>query len=198
MSHQIGFVGLGRMGKNMVLHLLEQGIDVVAYNRTKEKTDDLKKENPTVQTAYTVAELIGKLNTPRIIWLMVPNGQPVDDMLGQLISFGIQKGDIVIDGGNTYYKDTVRRGKELSDKGITYLDCGTSGGLSGARNGACLMVGGEKEAITSLDWLWKAAAVDGGYAHFGPSGAGHFVKMVHNGVEYGMNQAIGEGFDILS
>jgi 6-phosphogluconate dehydrogenase len=198
MTHQIGFIGLGKMGKNMVLHLLEQGIEVVAYNRTREKTDELKQEVPQVTIAYTIQDLVSQLPAPRIVWLMVPNGQPVDDVLHQLISFGIQKGDIVIDGGNTYYKDTVRRAKELAAKGITYLDCGTSGGLTGARNGACLMVGGEPEAVKTLDWLWKAAAVKDGFGYFGPSGAGHFVKMVHNGVEYGMNQAIGEGFEILS
>lgn len=198
MSHQIGFVGLGKMGKNMVLHLLESGIDVVAYNRTREKTDELKQESSHVQTAYTLEELVKKLVAPRVIWLMVPNGKPVDEVLQQLISSGIEKDDIVIDGGNCFYKDTVRRYKDLFAKGIHYIDCGTSGGLSGARNGACLMIGGEEPVVKSLEWLWNAAAVKDGWAHFGPSGAGHFVKMVHNGVEYGMNEAIGEGFEILA
>jgi 6-phosphogluconate dehydrogenase len=189
MTHHIGFIGLGKMGKNMVLRLREKGIEVVAYNRTPQKE---------IEAVTSIEALIKELPTPRVIWLMVPNGQPVDDVIGQLMSFGIQKGDIVIDGGNTYYKDTVRRNREFAAKGIIYLDCGTSGGLEGARNGACLMIGGDESVVHDLTWLWDAAAVKDGWAHFGPSGAGHFVKMVHNGVEYGMNQAIGEGFEILS
>lgn len=208
MNHQIGFIGLGKMGKNMVLHLLESGIDVVVYNRTTDTTKEFVAQysefsihHPNagkLAPASDIKELLEKLDHPRVIWLMVPNGAPVDDVLQQLMSFGIEKGDIVIDGGNTYYKDTIRRSRELAEKGITYLDCGTSGGLEGARKGACLMIGGEVSAVSSLVWLWDAAAVTAGWAHFGPSGAGHFVKMVHNGVEYGMNQAIGEGFEILS
>lgn len=216
MNHQIGFVGLGKMGHNMVLHLVEQGVGVVAFNRTREKTDDLVKAQPQVKPAYSIKELLQQLSAPRIVWLMVPaspktsssprveagrggtNGSPVDEMLQQLISSGLEKGDIVIDGGNCFYKDTVRRSKDLAAKGFHYVDCGTSGGLTGARNGACLMIGGEDSVVKNLEWLWTAAAVKDGFAHFGPSGAGHFVKMVHNGVEYGMNQAIGEGFDILA
>jgi len=215
------------MGKNMVLHLLEQDIDVVAFNRTREVTEEFAKSisdirNPTsvigkantdhgsritdhekiklgtLNPAYDLLDLIKQLIPPRVIWLMVPNGKPVDEVLEQLMSSGIQKGDIVIDGGNCYYKDTVRRSKELAAKGIHYIDCGTSGGLSGARHGACLMIGGETSEVQKLDWLWNAAAVKDGWAHFGPSGAGHYVKMVHNGVEYGMNEAIGEGFEILA
>ena len=186
------------MGHNMVTHLVEQGVEVVAFNRTREKTDDLVKAQPQVKPAYSIKELLQQLSVPRIVWLMVPNGAPVDEMLQQLMSSGLEKGDIVIDGGNCYYKDTVRRGKDLAAKGIHYVDCGTSGGLTGARNGACLMIGGEDSVVKNLEWLWAAAATKDGWAHFGPSGAGHFVKMVHNGVEYGMNQAIGEGFDILA
>ena len=209
MDHQIGFIGLGRMGRNVVLHLLDQGMDVIAYNRTREKIDQLKAENPKLKPAYNVKELVGQLQAPRTIFLMVPNGVPVDDMISQLLASGLQKGDCVIDGGNTYYKDTVRRSVELASKEIHYIDCGTSGGLEGARNGACLMIGGDKEAVITLEWVWNVlsgsngavpheASAKGGWAHFGPSGAGHFVKMVHNGVEYGMNQALGEGFEILS
>ncbi len=207
MNHQIGFVGLGRMGSNMVLHALEAGINVVAYNRTRGKLDDLITEvgslskNTSLGTltpAYDIESLVSTLKPPRIIWLMIPNGQPIDDILKQLISFGIEIGDIVIDGGNTYYKDTVKRYSDLLSKKIHYIDCGTSGGLTGARNGACLMIGGEESVVKSLEWLWNAFAVPDGWAHFGPSGAGHFVKMVHNGIEYGMNEAIGEGFEILS
>ncbi len=177
------------MGKNMVLHLMEQDIEVVAYNRTPQT------EIPAV---LTVRELVQALSTPRVVWLMVPNGAPVDDMITQLLEAGLSKGDTVIDGGNCFYKDSVRRYAMLKEMGIGFIDCGTSGGLEGARTGACLMIGGDEQNVKDLDWLWSAAAIKDGYAHFGPAGAGHFVKMVHNGVEYGMNQAIGEGFEVLA
>lgn len=230
---KIGCIGLGRMGQAMVLHLLEQGIDVVAYNRSREKTDGLvvgrqslvvghKKENqelriknqganviandqrPTTNdrlgillAVYTIEELVKQLPSPRVVWLMVDHGKPVDDVIEILIQAGIGRGDIVIDGGNSFYKDSVRRHESLAEKGIHFLDVGTSGGIEGARNGACLMIGGEKEVVERLTEFWDAAAMPGGWTYFGPSGAGHFVKMVHNGVEYGMLQAIGEGFEIL-
>ncbi len=196
--NQIGFVGLGRMGKNMVLRLGEQGIGVVAYNRTTDKTLALAKEASHVTAAATPKELLSHLSTARIVWMMVPNGLPIDEVIAALIEGGLSAGDYLIDGGNTYYKDSVRRHKELLAQGIHYIDCGTSGGLEGARSGACLMLGGAKEDIDALSWLWDALATKDGWGYFGPGGAGHFVKMVHNGVEYGMNQAIGEGFEILS
>lgn len=184
MTHQIGFIGLGRMGKNMVLRLREQGIDVVAYNRT-----------PTPEaTVSTIDELLHKLVAPRVIFLMV-SAIAVDEVIAGLT---LTSGDTIIDGGNCYYKDTIRRAKDLETKSIHYIDCGTSGGLEGARLGACLMLGGEEDVVQDLSWLWEALAVQDGYTYFGPSGSGHFVKMVHNGVEYGMNQALGEGFEILS
>lgn len=198
MSHTVGFVGLGRMGRNMVLRLGEQGVGVVAFNRTTDKTLELAREASHVTAAVTPKELVSHLSPPRIVWMMVPNGQPIDEVIAALLEGGLTSGDYLIDGGNTYYKDSVRRHKELSAKGIHYIDCGTSGGLEGARTGACLMLGGEKSDIDALFWLWEALATKGGWAHFGPAGAGHFVKMVHNGVEYGMNQALGEGFEILS
>ncbi len=198
MSHTVGFVGLGRMGRNMVLRLGEQGVDVVAYNRTTDKTLELAREASHVTAAATPKELVSRLSPPRIVWMMVPNGQPIDEVIAALLEGGLTSGDYLIDGGNTYYKDSVRRHKELSAKGIHYIDCGTSGGLEGARTGACLMLGGEKSDIDALSWLWEALATKGGWAHFGPAGAGHFVKMVHNGVEYGMNQALAEGFEILA
>lgn len=195
MSHQIGFIGLGKMGKNMVSHLREKGIDVVAYNRTP-------LNDPDFPTVPTIEELIKALPAPRVVWLMVPNGA-VDEVLGQL---SLTEGDIVVDGGNSFYKDTVRRAGMLKTKGIHLVDCGTSGGLSGARNGACLMLGGEEEIVGGLSWLWDALsqklASQGdalrSWNYFGPAGAGHFVKMVHNGIEYGMEQALGEGMEILS
>lgn len=208
MSQSLGCIGLGRMGRNVVLHLLEQGIDVVAYNRTRSvvdafaaQYDQFKLLNPKgglLTPAFEVKDIIAHLPSPRVIFLMVPNGPPVDEMVAQLISAGLQSGDTVIDGGNTYYKDTIRRSSELKTKGVHYIDCGTSGGLEGARHGACLMLGGDEVVVKNLNWLWQSLAEPNGYQYFGLSGAGHFVKMVHNGVEYGMNQALGEGFEILS
>lgn len=211
---KLGFIGLGRMGKAMVLHLLEEGVEVVVFNRTKEKVDDLAQEfnNLTMQQfnnekaklgkfykANKLGDLIDQLNPPRVIWLMVEHGKPVDEVIESLIASGLDSGDIIIDGGNSFYKDSVRRFQYLQAKGIHYLDIGTSGGLEGARSGACLMIGGEKKIFEKLKPLFeKLIGRKGSYAYFGPAGAGHFVKMVHNGVEYGMLQAIGEGFEILA
>lgn len=204
MNRKLGFIGLGRMGQNIVTHAVEKGLDVVVYNRTKDVTVGFEQAlaaesySGSLLAAYDFASLMAQLPSPRIVWLMIPNGTPIDDMLGALLSAGLSHGDTVIDGGNTYYKDSVRRAKELADKGITYIDCGTSGGLSGARTGACLMLGGDMTAVNNLTWLWEALAAKNGWGYMGPSGAGHFVKMVHNGIEYGMNQALGEGLEILS
>lgn len=191
MRHQIGFVGLGKMGRNMVLRLRSLGVDVVAYNRTP-------LADVSVATVPAIDELVRALSAPRVIWLMIPNGKPIDEVIEQVMNAGVSSGDTIIDGGNTFYKDTVRRSAALGDKGIHFIDCGTSGGLDGALTGACLMLGGEEAVVSGLSWLWDALAVPGGWSHMGPSGAGHFVKMVHNGVEYGMNEALGEGFDILA
>ncbi|OGG27493.1 6-phosphogluconate dehydrogenase (decarboxylating) [Candidatus Gottesmanbacteria bacterium RIFCSPLOWO2_01_FULL_39_12b] len=148
---------------------------------------------------YNLNHLVNNLAPPRIIWLMVEHGKPVDEVIRELIKAGVTKGDIIIDGGNSFYKDSVKRHKFLKEKGINFLDMGTSGGLEGARNGACLMIGGEKNIYEKLVPLFqKLIGTKGGYAYFGPAGAGHFVKMVHNGVEYGMLQAIGEGFELLA
>lgn len=184
MKQSIGFIGLGKMGVNIVTHLQVQGIDVVAYNRTP-------KPESTVQT---LPELVKKLIAPRVIFLMVPS-KAVDEVIGQLT---LNNGDTLIDGGNSFYKDSVRRSEELSKKGVHFVDCGTSGGLEGASTGACLMLGGDQEIVKNLSWLWDAMAIKNGWAYFGSAGAGHFVKMVHNGIEYGMDQAIGEGIEILA
>lgn len=254
MNPKIGFVGLGRMGTNMVLHLLEQGVDVVAYNRTWEATKELKSMLPKKPSkdlgeftgVKDIKALVKALPAQKIIWLMIAAGKPVDDVVEELEKAGLKKDDIVIDGGNSHYRDSVRREKSLNKKGVHYIDCGTSGGLTGARGGACLMLGGEEFVIEELAWLWDSLAapaggcddgdcedcaqdyskekgensdccggkgdccsgglaspnpsVDGGggWLRVGSSGAGHYVKMVHNGVEYGMNQALGEGFEVLS
>lgn len=207
MKHTVGYIGLGKMGQNMVLHLLEQGVDVTVYNRTPDVTDVFVQRAAgeaqergdwgELTSAKELSDLMHALSTPRIIWLMVKAGKPVDAVIEQLLSHGLTEGDIIIDGGNSLYKDTVLRQERLKDTGIVYLDCGTSGGLEGARHGASLMIGGDSDAVMSLRWLWEASAVPDGWGYMGPSGAGHFVKMVHNGIEYGMNQAIGEGFGIL-
>jgi 6-phosphogluconate dehydrogenase len=194
---KLGFIGLGRMGKNMVLHLLEQNIDVVGYNRTVSVVDEFEKEITTgnFTPSKSIKEFVEQLESPKIILVMVKAGQPVDDVIQELLKNGLNDGDIIIDGGNSFYKDSVRRHELLVKENIAYIDCGTSGGLEGARHGACLMLGGTKETVEELTWLWDAL---GTWTYFGPTGAGHFVKMVHNGVEYGIDQAFGEGFHLLA
>jgi 6-phosphogluconate dehydrogenase len=194
---QIGYFGLGKMGFNMVLRLLEKGYDVVACNRSPEPIKEAAKAG--ANTAYSCSELAKSLTPPRLVWVMVPAGKAVDDVIfgeGNLIS-NLESGDTVIDGGNSFYKDSIRRGKELSKKGINFLDVGVSGGPGGARAGASIMVGGDKKVYKKLEPLFRDLAVGESYGHMGPQGAGHFVKMVHNGIEYGMMQAIGEGFEVM-
>lgn len=191
---RIGYIGLGKMGKNMVLHLLEQGIEVVAWNRSPEPRKEVAKAG--AQTTETIEELVEKLKTPRIIWLMLPAGPTTDEFIDKLIPL-LGKGDLIIDGGNSFYKDTLRRAEKLDTKSIHFMDIGTSGGPAGARNGACLMVGGSKDDYARVLPLIKAAAAPEAYGHFGKVGSGHFAKMVHNGIEYGMMEAIAEGLAIL-
>jgi 6-phosphogluconate dehydrogenase len=191
---EIGFIGLGRMGANMVRRLLLDKHRVVAWNRTAAKTDEIVSEG--AEGAYSISELVEKLQTPRIVWVMVPAGPATDDMINQVVPL-LSKGDIIIDGGNSNYKDSIRHGQELSAKGFQFMDAGTSGGIWGLKVGYCLMVGGEKATYEHVEPLLKTLAPPDGYLHCGPYGAGHFVKMVHNGIEYGMMQAYGEGFEIL-
>lgn len=200
MDQKVGFIGLGRMGQAMVLNVLEKGVDIVGYNRTRETTDafvasELKTIDAkgTFTPAYSVKELVDNLGVPRIVFLMIKAGKPVDAVIDELLEHGLTSGSIVIDGGNSFYKDSQRRYEMLRKKGITYVDCGTSGGIEGARTGACMMVGGDKQVVTLLSWFFEAAAVEDGWGYMGSSGAGHFVKMVHNGIEYGMMAAIAEG-----
>ncbi len=191
---KLGFVGLGKMGENMVENLLAHGHDVVVYDLSDEAVGKLAGKG--AFPAVSLEDMVSRLAGPRIFWLMVPSGAPVDKTLDALRAH-LERGDIIIDGGNSNYHDTVRRSGELSEQGLRFVDVGTSGGLDGARNGACMMVGGDPEVFTLLTSLFKDMCVSGGYGYMGESGAGHFAKMVHNGVEYGMMQAIGEGFDIL-
>jgi 6-phosphogluconate dehydrogenase len=182
------------MGMNMVRRLLKGGHQVVAYNRTPNKTDQIVKEG--ASGAYSLSELVEKLSPPRMVWLMLPAGPTIDDHLDQLKDL-LSDGDMVIDGGNTYYKDDIRRAEMLAEKGIQFLDAGVSGGIWGLEVGYCTMVGGAKESYEYLEPIFKSLAPEDGYLYCGPTGAGHFVKMVHNGIEYGMMQAYGEGFHIL-
>ncbi|MBI2597545.1 decarboxylating 6-phosphogluconate dehydrogenase [Candidatus Daviesbacteria bacterium] len=193
---QIGYIGLGRMGKNMVLHLLEQGIEVVAWNRSPQPAEELKSQNSKVKIAKSIENLVSELESPRIIWLMLPAGQTTDEFINTLLPL-LNKGDLLIDGANSFYKDTLKRAEKIKPTGVHFMDIGVSGGPGGARSGACLMIGGEKEDFQRIEPLAKAAAAEGAYQHLGPIGAGHFAKMVHNGIEYGMMEAIGEGLAIL-
>ena len=210
---QIGVVGLGRMGANISRRLMRGGHTSVVWDANPAAVEGLGKEGATA--ASGLADLVGKLSgSPKAIWVMLPAGKITESTIETLAGL-VSKGDIIIDGGNTYYKDDIRRGKALAAKGIRYVDVGTSGGVWGLERGYCMMIGGETEAVTHLDPIFKTLApgigsiertqgregrdprAEEGYIHAGPVGAGHFVKMVHNGIEYGMMQAFAEGFDIL-
>ncbi len=189
----IGYIGLGKMGFNMVERLLDKRYNVVAHNKSKEPVDEIAKKG--AKAAYSLKDLVSSLETPRLIWLMVPH-QAVDAVLGELVPL-LEKGDTVIDGGNSPFKDSIRRAKEIEKEGINFLDAGTSGGPGGARDGACVMVGGRKKVFEKFKDLFKDLSAPEAYGYMGKSGAGHFVKMVHNGIEYGMMQAIAEGFAVM-
>lgn len=191
---EIGIVGLGRMGMNMALRLLSKGHQVVAFNRTPQKTKELAKKG--ARAAFSVEELVRALSPPRIIWLMLPAGSVVDQHIKKISALATI-GDTIIDGGNTYYRDDLRRAPELASKGLHYVDVGVSGGIWGLELGYCLMVGGDRELFHRLEPIFQALAPKEGYIYCGPNGAGHFVKMIHNGIEYAMMQALAEGFEIL-
>jgi 6-phosphogluconate dehydrogenase len=192
---KIGMIGLGRMGMNMTKRLLVGGHEVVAYNRSPEKTDALVKEKGAIG-AYSLADVVEKLSQPRIVWIMLPAGQTVDDHIHQFKDL-LSPEDIIVDGGNTYYKDDFRRYEALKEAGIRYMDVGVSGGIWGLRIGYCMMMGGDRDVFRNLEPIFQTLAPKGGYLYCGKIGAGHFVKMVHNGIEYGLMQAYGEGFEIL-
>lgn len=191
---KIGFIGLGKMGYNMVLRLLNDKHEVVVYNRDENKTKDIAAKGAI--PSFSLEELVSKCPERKVVWLMVPAGKPVDENLDKLLSI-LSKDDIIIDGGNSYWRETQQRAEKAADKGIHFLDCGTSGGVWGLQNGYCLMYGGNKEAADFVEPVFKTLAPDKGYVYCGPSGTGHMVKMVHNGIEYGMMQAYAEGFEIL-
>lgn len=191
---EIGMVGLGRMGANIARRLIRHGHRVVVFNRTSAKALELAREG--ADPALSLAELAEKLSHPRHVWLMVPSGSPVDEMIEELLPH-LEQGDVVIDGGNSNFRDSMRRAEYLAAKGIDFMDIGTSGGIWGLEKGYCLMVGGPRHVFDRLEPLLRDLAMEDGYAYVGTHGAGHFVKMVHNGIEYGMLQAYGEGFEIL-
>ncbi|HUL29289.1 MAG TPA: decarboxylating 6-phosphogluconate dehydrogenase [Thermodesulfobacteriota bacterium] len=191
---QIGMIGLGRMGMNMARRLLKGRHKVVAYNRTPDRVKEIAKEG--ADGAYSLQELVEKLKPPRLVWFMLPAGRPVDEHLQEMEGL-LEEDDILVDGGNSYYKDDIRHEEELRPFGIHYMDAGVSGGIWGLQIGYCLMVGGEKKIYEHLEPILKTLAPKEGYLYCGPTGSGHFVKMIHNGIEYGMMSAYGEGFDIL-
>lgn len=190
----IGLLGLGKMGFGLALNLRDHGFEVVAYDPAPDLRRRAAAESLAV--AGTEADLVRRLEPPRTLWLMVPAGRATDAALDAALPV-LSAGDVVIDGGNSNFKDSVRRHALLKDKGIAFLDCGTSGGPAGARSGACTMIGGEPAAYERCRVLFDAVSLPGGSLHVGGPGAGHFVKMVHNGIEYGMMQAIAEGFEVL-
>ncbi|HEY7004046.1 MAG TPA: decarboxylating 6-phosphogluconate dehydrogenase [Gaiellaceae bacterium] len=182
---KLGMVGLGRMGGNMTKRLENDGHVVETYARSGGGT------------AASLEELVGQLETRRAVWLMIPAGDPTEQAVRRLLGL-LEKGDVIVDGGNSNFRDSQRRAAEAAELGIGYVDAGVSGGIWGLANGYCLMVGGDDDSVSLLEPAFKTLAPEDGYAHVGPSGAGHFVKMVHNGIEYGLMQAYAEGFDVMN
>jgi 6-phosphogluconate dehydrogenase len=191
---ELGMIGLGRMGADMVRRLQLGDHRVVVHNRSRQPIDELAGEGAV--PAYTLEELVSNLQSPRVVWMMIPAGQPVDDQIAALRPL-LSPGDIIVDGGNSKFSDTITRGEKLKEDGLHYIDAGTSGGVWGLEVGYCLMVGGEDAAVKVLEPALKTLAPENGYLHVGPSGAGHYVKMIHNGIEYGMMAAFAEGFEIM-
>ena len=193
---KVGIVGLGKMGSRIAQKLIKDSHDVIVWNRTREDVENLKKEIPNLKSAETIKELVESLETPRIIWIMVPS-IAIDEVISEVQKY-LQKGDIVIDGGNSDYKETEKRFQNFKNKGIRFLGIGVSGGILAFKNGYPLMAGGDKSAYDLIKPILDSLAKpNGGYEYFGEGGAGHFVKMVHNGIEYAMMQGIGEGFGVL-
>jgi len=209
---QLGMIGLGRMGANIVRRLMRHGHSCVVYTRNPQTVAELAREGAT--GSVSLDDLVAKLDKPRVVWVMLPSGEATEETVAYL-GKKLDPGDVVIDGGNSYYRDDIRRAQALSARGIHYIDVGTSGGVWGLDRGYCMMIGGSKEAVNRLDPLVAALApgagdiprtpgrtgrdprVEAGYIHCGPGGSGHFVKMIHNGIEYGLMQAYAEGFSIL-
>ncbi|MBY0163467.1 decarboxylating 6-phosphogluconate dehydrogenase [Cytobacillus firmus] len=191
---KIGMIGLGKMGLNLVQNLIHHQHQVVAYDLNTELVAQAAECG--AEAAASTELLVAKLDKPRIIWMMVPAGKIVDSVIESLTPL-LESGDILIDGGNSHYKDSIARAARLAEQGIHYFDAGTSGGMEGAHNGGCFMIGGNRDVFSGIEPLFKDMAVESGYLYAGESGSGHFLKMVHNGIEYGMMQSIAEGFEVL-
>jgi 6-phosphogluconate dehydrogenase len=191
---QIGLVGLGKMGYNLALNFKSKGFEVVAFDVNKSAVEKISKEG--IATTSVMSDMALALNGRKVIWLMVPAGHVVDVVLNNLKIY-LNPGDIIIDGGNSHFKDTLARARDLEKIGVELLDCGTSGGIDGARNGVCTMIGGKKEVFDYCESIFKAISVPNGFLYCGKTGNGHFTKMVHNGIEYGMMQAMAEGLEVL-
>jgi len=191
---KIGMIGLGKMGGNMTERLMRDGHEVVVYNLTQGPIDEAAKKGAI--PASSLADFVKKLPKPKVVWIMVPSGKPVDQNIRDLKKL-LKKGDIIIDGGNSEWQDSRRRGKGLKPKGIEFIDCGVSGGVWGLKEGYCLMYGGDEKTCKYVEPIFKTLAPKNGYLYCGPVGSGHYVKMVHNGIEYGMLQSYAEGFAVL-
>jgi 6-phosphogluconate dehydrogenase len=191
---KLGMVGLGRMGGNMTARLLRGGHEVVAYDPSPEAVERAVQAGS--EGVSSLEDMVAKLETPRVVWLMVPSGNITEETVQKNAAL-LDTGDILIDGGNSHWRDSQRRARELAERGIRFVDCGTSGGIWGLKNGYCLMVGGERQAFDQAEPIFRTLAPADGYSYVGPPGAGHFVKMVHNGIEYGLLAAYGEGLEIL-
>jgi 6-phosphogluconate dehydrogenase len=191
---QLAMIGLGRMGGNMTERLMRDGHKVVVFDRSAEAIQKYVDIGATAASAP--ADVVAKLAAPRVVWIMVPAGKPVDDTIAALLP-AMEKGDVIIDGGNSNFHDSIRRAAALVQKGIHFVDSGTSGGIWGLENGYCLMIGASPEAFSLCEPIFKSLAPPDGYGHMGPPGSGHYVKMIHNGIEYGMLQAYAEGYEIL-
>lgn len=192
---EVAVVGLGKMGLNLAFNLKDNGHQVKGNDLSVEAMDQARKKD--IEVFQELSDLLSSFQKRKIVWLMLPAGEITENVLQQMLP-QLNADDIVIEGGNSNYKDSIRRAAKFAENGIHYLDCGTSGGVSGARNNACLMVGGKKEAFQSVEAIFKEVAIENGYIYAGTSGSGHFLKMVHNGIEYGMMQAMGEGFQIVA
>jgi 6-phosphogluconate dehydrogenase len=191
---QIGLIGLGKMGFNLALNIHQHGHDVLAFDLNAALLDSISSKG--IQSFNSLDKLLQSFSGKKILWLMIPAGKAVDETLAKIKPL-LSKGDIVIDGGNSLYKDSIRRANDLESHGIDFLDCGTSGGTEGALNGVCAMIGGKRSAFNYVESLFKDISIANGYLYCGPSGSGHFVKMIHNGIEYGMMQSIAEGFEVM-
>ena len=190
---RVGLVGLGKMGLNLGKNLIDKKHELVAFDLNQAAVTEMEQYGAV--GAHTLKDLVAAMPAPRVLWIMVPHGV-VDNVLGEIAPL-LSKGDIIVEGGNSHYKESIRRYEQMKEFGISYMDAGTSGGMEGARNGACYMVGGDAEAWAVVEPIFQDTAVENGYLYAGPSGSGHYLKMVHNGIEYGFMAAIGEGFEVL-